>query len=188
MLKESGSEPWTILRRGWRPCADGGGSKGCEALAVSPERDVSLPPLRVSHAVVVRANSGNNCVFCAVKPSHARENCHEVGLMLPMKGAGISDHPDRLTESCLVLLRGCLSAFLEKWGLSEKIVWKIYREIQAFHSLCPIENGSFPVSLVNDPFLNVQLDAREFGTSFCVALKAMKTWKIPFLVARELAV
>lgn len=41
------------------------------------------------------------------------------------------------------------------------------------------------MSLVNDPFLDVQLDAREFGISFCIALKAIKTLTFPFLVARE---
>lgn len=41
------------------------------------------------------------------------------------------------------------------------------------------------MSLVNDLFLDVQLDARELGISFCIVLKVIKPSKSPFLVARE---
>lgn len=60
--------------------------------------------------------------------------------------------------------------------------------MQTFHSACSMQNGSFPVLLVNDRFLDIQLDARELGASFCMALQAIKTSEIPFLVVRELAV
>lgn len=41
------------------------GQGDVKPFTVSPERSISLPPLRVSCAVVMQANSGNNCVFCA---------------------------------------------------------------------------------------------------------------------------
>jgi len=80
MLKESVNEPWTILHQGQSPCRGGEGSKGCETLMCSPEHRVSLPSLRVSHAVVMQANSGNNCVFCAMKTGHTTRL---IGKLLP---------------------------------------------------------------------------------------------------------
>lgn len=64
----------------------------------------------------MQANCGNNCIFCAMKPGHTSrvigKFLDEVGLMLPMEGAGTCDQQEGLRGSLLVLLRSCLCALL----------------------------------------------------------------------------